>query len=228
MDERLQDLVDRGFITQEQLDEIEGWFGEHRPWNGELPEDFDPKEFRERYREHAPWNGELPEYFDPEEFRERYSEHAPWNGELPEDFDLEEFKGPRFGPHEFRFFGGDQEDLESLFGVTPDELMDALAEGIPPMDIIEDPEAFLDSLLGPIEEQLNRAVEEGALTQAEADELIEAARSRAEAFINGEPFEGERFMGPRGPHDFGGFWHFGEFGPHGRSNADSETARSLA
>ena len=33
VEERLQDLVERGFITQEQLDEIEERFREHRPWN---------------------------------------------------------------------------------------------------------------------------------------------------------------------------------------------------
>jgi hypothetical protein len=174
MEERLQDLVERGFITQEQLEELEEQFREHRPWNGELPDDFDHEQFRERFREHRPWNGEVP-----------------------------------FGPHGFRFFWGD-EDLDGLFGVTPEELMDELTEGTPPIDIIEDPDAFLDSFVGPIEERLSRAVEEGRLTQAEADELIAEARSHAEAFINGEAFEG--------------FRRFGEFGPRNRFGADAEPA----
>ena len=197
MEERLQDLVERGFITQEQLDEIEEQFREHRHWNGELPDDFDHVQFRERVRE-----------------------HRHWNGELPDDFDHEHFMGPRSGPHGFRFFWGD-EDLKGLFGVTPEELMDALAEGTPPIDIIEDPEAFLDSFVGPIEERLSRAVEEGRLTQAEADDLIAEARSHAEAFINGEAGDGERFKGRRGP---GGFHDFGDFGPHHRNEADAATA----
>jgi len=47
MEERLQDLVERGFITQEQLDEMEGWFRGHGRWNGELPDGFDPDHFME-------------------------------------------------------------------------------------------------------------------------------------------------------------------------------------
>jgi competence protein ComGC len=41
MEERLQDLVERGFITQEQLDEMEGRFRGHVRRNGELPDDLD-------------------------------------------------------------------------------------------------------------------------------------------------------------------------------------------
>jgi len=198
MEERLQDLVERGFIAQEQLDDME-----------------------RRFREHAPRNGELPDGFDPEQFRERFREHAPWNGELPEDLDSERFRGPGFGPHGFGFFGGN-EDLMGLLGATPEEMMDALAEGTPLIDIIEDPDAFVDSLVGLMEEGLNRAVEEGHLTQAEADDLLAEARSHAEAFINGEGFEGEGFfMGPRGP---GGFHGFGHFDLHHGEGADPATA----
>jgi hypothetical protein len=180
IEERLQDLVERGFVTQEQLDEMERRFREHEPWNGELPEDFNPGHFKG------------PGF------------------------------GPQYGPHGFGFFGED-EDLMGLFGVTPEELMDALGEGTPPIDIIDDPDAFVDSLVDLMEEGLNRAVEEGHLTQAEADELIAEARSHAEAFIYGEGFEGEGFLGPRGPRDFGGF-DFREYGPHGRFDADAEPA----
>lgn len=197
MEERLQDLVERGFITQEQLDDME-----------------------RRFREHAPRNGELPDGFDPEQFRERFREHAPWNGELHGDLDPERFKGPGFGPHGFGFFGGD-EDLMDLLGVTPEELMNALTDGTPLTDIIDDPDAIVDSLVSLMEEGLNQAVEEGHLTQAEADELIAEARGHAEAFINGEVFESEGFMGPRGP---GRFHDFGHFGPHHGMDADTATA----
>jgi len=197
MEERLQDLVERGFIAQEQLDDME-----------------------RRFREHAPRNGELPDGFDPEQFRERFREHAPWNGELPEGFDPERFMGPGFGPHGFGFFGGD-EDLMGLLGVTPEELMNALANGTPLTDIIDDPEAFVDSMVGRMEEGLNQAVESGLLTQAEADELIAEARNHAEAFINGAAFESEGFMGPRGP---GGSHDFGHFGPHHGEGADAAAA----
>jgi len=197
MEERLQDLVERGFITQEQLDEMEGRFGEHGPWNGELPEGFDPEQLRERLREHGPWNGELPEGFDPEQFM-----------------------GPGFGRHGFGFFGGN-EDLMGLLGVAPEEMMDAMAEGTPLSDAIEDPDAFVDSLVGLMEEGLNQAVEEGHLTPAEAEDLLAEARSHAKAFINGEGFEGKGFMGPRGP---GGFHDFGHFGPHHGEDADTATA----
>ena len=47
MEERLQDLVERGFVTQEQLDEMEGRFRDHGPWNGELPDGFDPEQLHE-------------------------------------------------------------------------------------------------------------------------------------------------------------------------------------
>jgi hypothetical protein len=196
VEERLDVLLERGFITEEQLDEIDAWFREHPRWDGELPEDFDPKEFRERFREHPPWDGELPE----------------------------EFLVPRSRPQGFGFFRG-HEDLMGMLDLTPEQLMDALAEGTPLVDLIDDPEAFLDSLLAPIEERLDRAVEEGRVTQAEADELIQEARNRAEAFINGEAAEGEWFIGRRGPRGFGGF---GESGPHSRRGSTAEPAGSAA
>lgn len=212
MEERLQDLVERGFITQEQLDEMEGRFRGHGRRNGELPDGFDP----EHFMEHGPWNGELPEGFDPEQFMG----HGPWNGELPDDFDTEHFMGDGFGPHGFGFFGED-EDLTDLLGLTPEELLDALADGTPLTDIIDDPEAFVDSMVSLMEEGLNQAVESGRLTQAEADQLIAEARSHAEAFVNGEGFHSEGFMRRRGP---GGFHGFGDFGPHHRDDADAATA----
>ena len=212
MDERLQDLVDRGLITQEQLDEMEGWFRGHGRWNGELPEGFDP----EHFMGHGPRNGELPEGFDPEHFMG----HGPRNGELPNGFDPEHFMGHGLGPHGFGLFGGD-EDLTDLLGLTPEELLDALADGTPLTDIIDDPGAFVDSMVSFMEEGLNQAVEAGRLTQAEADQLIAEARSHAEAFVNGEGFHSEEFMGRRGP---GGFHGFGDFGsPHG-DDADAAAA----
>ena len=212
MEERLQDLVDRGFITQEQLDEMEGWFRGHGRWNGKLPNGFDPEHFVPR----GPWNGELPEGFDLEHFLE----HGPWNGELPDHFDAKLFRGHGFGPHSFGFFGED-EDLTDLLGLTPEELLDALADGTPLTDIIDDPEALVDSMVSLMEEELNQAVEAGHLTQTEADALIADARSHAEAFVNGEGFHSEEFMGRRGP---GGFHGFGDFGsPHG-DDADAAAA----
>ena len=212
MEERLQDLVERGFITQEQLDEMEGWFRGHGRWNGELPDGFDP----EGFMEHGPWNSELPDGFDPEHFMG----HGPSNGGLPDGFDPEHLMGDGFGPHGFGFFGGDG-DLTDLLGITPEELADALAEGTPLTDIVDDPDAILDSLVGLMEEGLNQAVEAGQLAQAEADRLIAEARSHAEAFINGEGLHNEGFMRRRGP---GGFHGFGDFGPHHRDGAEAATA----
>jgi hypothetical protein len=196
MEERLQDLLEQGFISEEQLDEIDGWFRDHHWWDGELPEGFDPDQLRERFHEHAPWNGEHPE----------------------------EFLVPRSGPHGFGFFHG-HEDLLDLLDVTPEELMDALAEGTPLIDLIDDPEAFLDSLLAPMEERLDQAVEEGHVTQSEADELLAEARTRAEAFINGEMTEGEWLMGRRGPR---GLKDFGESGPRNRPGSEAEPAEASA
>lgn len=197
MEQRLQDLVERGFITQEQLDEMEGWFHWRGPQNRELPEDHDPERFRERFRG-----------------------HPPWNGELPDGFDFEHFMGPESGPHHFGFLGGN-EDLTDLLGVTPEELMDALAEGTPLIDIIEDADAFVDSVVESVEDALNEAVESGLLTQAEANELIAEARSQAQAFLNGEGFHGREFLGGHGS---GGFHSFGHFDPHHREHADAATA----
>jgi len=193
MEEHLQDLVERGFITQEQLDEMEGRFHGRGPWIGELPEGFDPDHFME---------------------------HGPRNGELPEGFNPEEFMGHGFGPHEFWFFGGDG-DLMDLLGVGPEELMDALAGGTPLTDIIDDPKAFVDSIVDRMEEGLNQAVESGHTTREEADEILAEARSHAEAFVNGEALDGDGFMGRRGP---GSFHGFGDFGPHHQNDADAATA----
>jgi hypothetical protein len=204
MEEHLQDLVERGFITEEQLKDMEGWFRWRGPRNGELPEDFDPEQFRERFRD-----------------------HAPWHRDLPDDFDPEHFEGHRFGPHRFGFFGGD-EDLADLFGLPPDELSDALADGTPPMDLVDDPEALIDSMVDNMEEALDQAVEDGLLTPAEANELIAEARRHAEALINGEGFKNGPFMGPMGPRGLGGLFGFDEFGPHPGFASDADPAVASA
>jgi hypothetical protein len=192
MEERLQDLVDRGFITQEQLDEMEGWLHDRGPGNGEFPEGLD----LERFSERGPWNGRLHDNGDPERFLER-----------------------ELGPRGFGFLGRD-EAITDLLGLTPEELMEALAEGTPLADIVDDADALVDSIVGPLQERLDRAVESGDLTEAEASELIAEARSRAEAFINGERLDGEGFLRQRGPSGFRGS---GGFGPHRGDDADAET-----
>ncbi len=120
--------------------------------------------------------------------------------------------GPGRG-HGARSFGIALADVADLLGLTTDELRAAaqhdttlaeLAEqqGVPTDDVIA-------TLVAPVEERLQAAVDEERITQEEADEKLADATERATELVEtgeglcGGP-GGRRGFGPRGPGGFGG------------------------
>ncbi len=110
--------------------------------------------------------GELPDRFD--RFRE--------------DFDLRELPGPGHW-----FFGGDAfgEAFGDAWGdiwddVTPDDLRDAFEEGT--LDELIDLESVLESAI----EQIEQAVEDGTISEEQAEDLIDRLERRIDAIAEGE------------------------------------------
>lgn len=212
-------LVDRDLITSEQSEDITGRLEdiagqlegilEDTPQLEDILEDI-----TKQFADEAPWDMKLPEGFDSDSFDSKdFVPHMLWGRDIPKDLDPDMFGECFPVPKGFGFFG-DEETATDLFGMTPEELAGAMADGTPLTDLIEDPEALIDSIVEQMSEGLSEAVESGLMTQDEADELIAQARAHAEALITGEEFDfgGFGFMNGRG--FGGGFGPFGDgFGP---------------
>lgn len=111
------------------------------------------------------------------------------------------------------------EDVTGVLGMTAEELREALAGGQTLAEIAADRGVSVDDVVAAIvatmEERIAGAVEDGRLTQEEADEKLADATEKATEIVNGE-FEG-RFdgRGPGGPRG-----HGGPFGPGDDQGAD--------
>jgi hypothetical protein len=106
-------------------------------------------------------------------------------------------------------FGGPRHHLATVaeaLGMTPDEVREALQGGQTIAELADskgvEVQTVIDAIVDDIEEHLAQAVEDGRLTQAEADEKAANAEERATALVNGE-------LPPRheGPGPFGGHRH---------------------
>jgi ribosomal protein S20 len=75
-------------------------------------------------------------------------------------------------------------------GIEPSELLAALRDGQTIAEVAEangvDPSTVIDAIVADAQERLDQAVEDGVLTQAEADERAADLEERATAFVNGE------------------------------------------
>lgn len=111
---------------------------------------------------------------------------------------LEEAR-PRRGPGVGRHLRGEGVVADAL-GVTPEELHEALADGSTIAEVAEsegvDVQVVIDAVVADMSEHLADAVEDGRLTQEEADERLEGAEERATALVNGERPEGGPGHGP--------------------------------
>ncbi|HSJ49798.1 MAG TPA: hypothetical protein VLA90_00740 [Actinomycetota bacterium] len=107
-------------------------------------------------------------------------------------------------------------------GIDAAELFAALRDGETIAEVAGrhgvDPDDVVDAVVAAFREHLDRAVEEGWLTEEEADERATELRERAEAFVNGEvgPFA----LPGRFP-DVGARFGHGMSGPRGGSWSES-------
>ena len=103
--------------------------------------------------------------------------------------------------------GGDCEGrgldtLAETIGIDAEELRAALEDGQTPAEVAEangvSRADLVDAIVADINEHLDQAVEDGHLTEAEADERRADAEDRADAIADGEHPEGMH-PGPGGP-----------------------------
>lgn len=102
--------------------------------------------------------------------------------------------------HRGHLFGGEEtrEEILDLLGVDAETLRERLADGETIADIAgDDLDAVVDLLVDNAEERLAAAVENGRLTQEEADEKAADLEERIEERLESGPPEGRR-GGPRG------------------------------
>jgi hypothetical protein len=115
--------------------------------------------------------------------------------------------GPGFGPH-FHVEGGPAlEGAADYLGLTEAELHERLRDGQTLAEIAKAEGKSVDgleqALLAAAKERLDQAVEDGRITAAQRDEMLERLESKIDALVNGEPFlerhrpgYGQRFGGP--------------------------------
>lgn len=95
--------------------------------------------------------------------------------------------------------------LAEAIGIDAEDLRAALQDGQTPAEVAEDNgvsrDDLVDAVVADIDEHLDQAVEDGHLTEDEADERRADAEDRANAIVDGERPEGMR-PGPGGPPPF--------------------------
>ena len=119
------------------------------------------------------------------------------------------FLGPKgfgFGPHIHIEGGPALEGAADYLGLSEAELHERLRDGQSLAEIAKAEGKSVDgleqALLAAAKERLDQAVEDGRITAAQRDEMLERLESKIGALVNGEPFM-ERH-GPGFGHRFGG------------------------
>ena len=99
--------------------------------------------------------------------------------------------------------GGRGPGLEAMaeaIGIDVDELHTALEDGQTPAEVAEDNgvsrDELVDAIVADITEHIEQGVEDGHLTQEEADERLAEVEDHANSIVDGERPEG---FGPGGP-----------------------------
>jgi hypothetical protein len=108
-------------------------------------------------------------------------------------------KGPGHRGHRLMRFG--LESAATYLGVTEAELREALRDGKSLAEIAADEgksvEGLVDALVKEQTARLDEAVEDGRLTKAQRNELVEGMRERVERMVEAEPMGALRGHGPR-------------------------------
>jgi polyhydroxyalkanoate synthesis regulator phasin len=120
--------------------------------------------------------------------------------------------GPGFGEHLGLWHLGHLGDLDaagSYLGLTEDELRDALSEGRSLAEVAKaegkSVDGLVQALVSEAEERIDAAVDEGRLTQAQANELKDDLEARITELVNREPGSRSEFRGRGFGHGFGEF-----------------------
>ena len=121
-----------------------------------------------------------------------------------------DFLGPHFGfgfGFKHHLEGGPGiEGAADYLGLTEDELHERLRNGQTLAEIARAEGKSVDgleqALVAAAKERLDQAVEDGQITAAQRDELLERLESKIDALVNGEPFLGKH--GPGFGQRFGG------------------------
>jgi polyhydroxyalkanoate synthesis regulator phasin len=117
---------------------------------------------------------------------------------------LEAAKPERGGRGHGGRIGAGLDAAATAIGVTEDELRQALQDGKSIADVAAeknvDVQEVIDALVADAKTRLDEAVDEGRLTQAEADEQLADVTERITAMVNGELPAGGRGMGGRHGH----------------------------
>jgi hypothetical protein len=116
-------------------------------------------------------------------------------------------------------YGAAHDAIASALGITSQQLFDARASGKTVAELAQEKnvplQTVVDAVAATYSQQLDAAVKAGTLTQAQADALMQLARSRVQAQLQTQagffPGMGPGMMGGRGMMG-GGFG----FGPRGR------------
>jgi len=140
--------------------------------------------------------------------------------ELKERIDAGDYPLLGFGPRghgHFGHFGGDLDAAASYLGVSEAELRTALMEGRTLAEGAQDEgksvEGLVAALVAAETEELEQAVEDGRLTEAQKDAIAATLEERVNAKVNGElrrghhgrfgfgppPFDGDDDSAPRAP-----------------------------
>ena len=129
-------------------------------------------------------------------------------GAIRERIEAGDFLGPHFGfGFEHHIEGGPAlEGAADYLGLTEAELHERLRDGQTLAEIAEaegkSVAGLEQALLAAGKERLDQAVEDGRITAAQRDELLERLEAKIDALVNGEPFLEKRGLGFG--HRFGG------------------------
>ncbi|MDZ7674431.1 MAG: hypothetical protein U5K30_05125 [Acidimicrobiales bacterium] len=119
------------------------------------------------------------------------------------------------------------EDVIGVLGIGAEELRDAIADGRTLAEIAEangvEIQAVVEALVETYEERIDRAVEDGRLTEDEAAEKRADATERAEAVVDGEVELGGPRHGRDGHHGPGGRFGPGDDLPDDADGRSSDT-----
>lgn len=120
---------------------------------------------------------------------------------------------PRLG---VGIMGRGLDDVAKALGITTTELKNDLANGMSIADIAKskniDVNTVIDQLVADASAKIDRAVQNGSVTQSQADQMKSAIRSAITAFVNDSMPIPPGFKGGFG-FSFGGRHAFGPFGP---------------
>jgi uncharacterized protein (DUF433 family) len=115
-------------------------------------------------------------------------------------------RGPLVGhPGMWGFADGPLAAAANAIGIEPAELISEVSDGATIAEVAEehgvDVSAVIDAIVGSLQERLDAAVDNGWITQEEADERAAGLEEQANAIVNGEvgPFPGPWGHEPFGP-----------------------------